>query len=113
MLPGSSTYFAPSISRARKRPFSTWQTLAPPRGRTSVGTGDGVAHAVQNERRHVYGGNDVADVDLERHAHERDRVARRHRHRLQSAEPLPQPLRVRVIREEIVRREALAPALGE
>ena len=37
-FPGSSTYFAPGISRARKRPFSTWQMLSPTRCRTSVGT---------------------------------------------------------------------------
>ena len=68
---------------------------------------------MQDERRHVDRRDDVAHVDVERHAHECHRVPRRRRHHLQPAEPLLRSLRIRVVGKEVARREPFAPALGQ
>ena len=87
---------APGMVRARKRAFSTRQTLSPARCSTSVGR--------------LIAGDDVADVDLERHPHERERRRAARRLHLERSDQLVQ-LRVAVYGwARRVGRRALTPA---
>lgn len=74
---------------------------------------DRVVGSVNDERRHLYGGDDVANVDFERHAHEGDRLRRARRLHLQTAELLAETLVALSAGNDVIGPEPFAPAPGD